>query len=553
MTINVANTTLTNTFEYLVNRTNELSDALTTKVVTADSNTTSGNSAITGTFSANVYVVGNSASNTSISAPNTEQKSSGEYFLNANGSWTRASILANSGIIANSSGIFVNANTGIVVNTAGVFVDSVYIGTLTSNNATRLGGTLAASYVQNTDSRTLSGNLTFSGANVRFTGANVKFTGASLSDVTVVSGTWGGTPIALNKGGTGATTDSGARTALGLGTMATQSESGVTITGGSITGITQLAVAAGGANALTVNSTSTTIAFGSNTALRANSTSTLIAFGGDTALISNSISTVIAFDGDTALKANSTSTTVGVDTPSTVIAAGGANTLTVNSTAVNIGGAIRVSDTQVINSTAGLTNISALDATTISTIENSISTGSMVTFERFLSPGVYSKPVGLLGVKVIVGAGGGGSCTFTSGPNDNEVTSFNAGGNGGIGIKYIPAASMAANVSVTVGSGGAAGGVLAGGDNPVGPAGGAGGSSSFGTFVTATGGRGATPTADGAIGVGANASFYAKGGAGGILDNFQTSPGLGNDWGYGAPSSARVAGEPGIVIIEEYF
>jgi hypothetical protein len=251
MTINVANTTLTNTFEYLVNRTNELSNALTTKVVTADSNTTSGNAAITGTFSANVYIVGNSASNTSISAPNTEQKSSGEYFLNANGSWSRASPLANSGIIANSSGVFVNANTGIVVNTAGVFVDSVYIGTLTSNNATRLGGTLAASYVQNTDSRTLSGNLVFSGANTNFTGANVKFTGASLSDVTVVSGTWGGTPIALDKGGTGATTDSGARTALGLGTMATQSGSAVTITGGSITGITDLAIADGGTGSST--------------------------------------------------------------------------------------------------------------------------------------------------------------------------------------------------------------------------------------------------------------------------------------------------------------
>ena len=251
MTITVANTTLTNTFEYFVNRTNELSNALTTKVVTADSNTTSGNAAITGTFSANVYIVGNSASNTSISAPNTEQKSSGEYFLNANGSWSRASVLANSGIIANSSGTFVNANTGIVVNTAGVFVDSVYIGTLTSNNATRLGGTLAASYVQNTDSRTLSGNLVFSGANTNFTGANVKFTGASLSDVTVVSGTWGGTPIALNKGGTGATTDSGARTALGLGTMATQSGSAVTITGGSITGITDLAIADGGTGSST--------------------------------------------------------------------------------------------------------------------------------------------------------------------------------------------------------------------------------------------------------------------------------------------------------------
>lgn len=87
MTIVVANTTLTNTFEFLVNRTTELADAMSTKVVTADSNTTTGNAAITGTFSANVYSVGNSTVNTSISSPNTVQKSSGDYYLNANGSW----------------------------------------------------------------------------------------------------------------------------------------------------------------------------------------------------------------------------------------------------------------------------------------------------------------------------------------------------------------------------------------------------------------------------------------------------------------------------------
>jgi hypothetical protein len=41
---------------------------------------------------------------------------------------------------------------------------------LTSNNSSYLGGTLAAAYVQNTDSRTLSGNLVFSGANNTVTG-----------------------------------------------------------------------------------------------------------------------------------------------------------------------------------------------------------------------------------------------------------------------------------------------------------------------------------------------------------------------------------------------
>jgi len=52
--------------------------------------------------------------------------------------------------------------------------------------------------------------------------------------------------LPLANGGTGASTASGARTNLGLGTIATQDASNVAITGGSITGITDLAVADGG-------------------------------------------------------------------------------------------------------------------------------------------------------------------------------------------------------------------------------------------------------------------------------------------------------------------
>ena len=76
----------------------------------------------------------------------------------------------------------------------------------------------------------------------------VAITGGSITGIT---------PLALVDGGTGSSTAAGARTNLGLasgattsvGTMATQNASSVTITGGSIAGITNLAIADGGTGA----------------------------------------------------------------------------------------------------------------------------------------------------------------------------------------------------------------------------------------------------------------------------------------------------------------
>lgn len=86
------------------------------------------------------------------------------------------------------------------------------------------GGTLSATAF----SGPLTGNVT---GNVSGTAANVTGT------------------VAVANGGTGATTNSGARTNLGLGTIATQAANSVAITGGSISGITDLAVADGGTGA----------------------------------------------------------------------------------------------------------------------------------------------------------------------------------------------------------------------------------------------------------------------------------------------------------------
>lgn len=63
-------------------------------------------------------------------------------------------------------------------------------------------------------------------------------TSSSLTTVgTIGTGVWQGTAIAIAYGGTGATTASGARTALELGTIATQNANNVSISGGTIDNI----------------------------------------------------------------------------------------------------------------------------------------------------------------------------------------------------------------------------------------------------------------------------------------------------------------------------
>lgn len=92
MTVTVANVANTNTFDYWRVRTNELATAMSNVVVTT-ANPAVGNASIIGTFTANVLAgntvyLSNSTSNVTISIPNTVQKSTGDYFLNANGLWT---------------------------------------------------------------------------------------------------------------------------------------------------------------------------------------------------------------------------------------------------------------------------------------------------------------------------------------------------------------------------------------------------------------------------------------------------------------------------------
>jgi hypothetical protein len=90
----------------------------------------------------------------------------------------------------------------------------------------------------------------------------------------------------------------------------------------------------------------------------------------------------------------------------------------------------------------------------------------------FNTPGTFTLPPGITSVKVTV-VGGGGGGTPAGGEHDGGV-----GGKGGVGIKVVT--GLSAPVAVTVGTGG---------NVP----GGAGNSTTFGPFVTATGGNGGNP------------------------------------------------------------
>lgn len=83
-------------------------------------------------------------------------------------------------------------------------------------------------------------------------------------NLTVTGTTTLSTVLPVVSGGTGASTASAARTSLGLGTIATQASSSVSITGGSITGITDLLPADGGTGRSTLTAKSVLVGNGTD-------------------------------------------------------------------------------------------------------------------------------------------------------------------------------------------------------------------------------------------------------------------------------------------------
>jgi hypothetical protein len=147
-------------------------------------------------------------------------------------------------------------------------------------------------------------------------------------------------------------------------------------------------------------------------------------------------------------------------------------------------------------------------------VSQAISAGGDYIMTAYTSPATWTKPAGLKAVKItVIGAGGNGG-NGTDGPNYTVNRGGNGGG-GGAAIEYIDAPAIPGPVSVTVGSAPSK-------------------TSSFGPFLSATGGTNGTNTPNSSPAPGGP---YAGGvGSGGTV-NFTGGYGFGN-----ATPSERFAG-----------
>ena len=189
--------------------------------------------------------------------------------------------------------------------------------------------------------------------------------------------------------------------------------------------------------------------------------------------------------------------------------------------------------------------------------------GGFSNIQVFTSSGTFTVPAGITKVKVTVVGGGAGATNYSA-----TFGSSGGGGAGGTAIKIISGLTPGGTVSVTVGTGGAAGT--------------GGGTSSFGAYCSATGGStgsvGSSNNKPGVGGTGSSGDINITGGIGGASGSGSASGGcsfmggggcsatdstygatLVNGQAYGSGGGAAVSnsagyvagvGKAGVVIVE---
>jgi hypothetical protein len=243
------------------------------------------------------------------------------------------------------------------------------------------------------------------------------------------------------------------------------------------------------------------------------------------------------------------------------VANGGTGKSTVTSGALLIGAGTSAM-TELVGSTPGQAVVWNGTTFTTGTVA-----GAADGINVYVAPGTWTKPSGLLQVKVtVVGAGGAGGSAPT--PTNGAAT---GGGSGGAAIRWIPAVTIPGPVAITAGAGtnsfgafaSATAGAAGSGSSGAIATGGAGGSGTSGTINIAGNRGGGSYSNPGQTqqfsGAGAPSILGIGGGnvySGGVV-NGNPGTGYGGGGGGGAKSGPGTAvggtGAPGIVIVEEFY
>lgn len=398
----------------------------------------------------------------------------------------------------------------------------------------------------------------------------------------------GQTGVSIPNGSTYILAVTGTDATLAGGTMMAQNSNNVSITGGSITGITDLAVADGGTGASNASSARTNLgaaASGANTDI----TSVLLSNTGLTVYDTDASHKLSIVPGSN-LTANRTFTVTTGDADRTLSMSGditapaaatisGTNTGDQNTfSTISVSGQSDVvadsgSDTLTLVAGTGMTITTSAPGDSITFAASASATPDYI-MQKYTSPATWTKPAGLVAVKVtVIGGGGGNAPTGTKG----------GAGGGGTAILYLDAPAIPGPQPVTVGSGGPTTAPTVGGTSSFGalasatggaagsPGGGAGGSGASGT-VNVDGGQGGTSFSFSVGGQPATIATFTGNGGNSIMgqggsNKISAGPGpapvnlpanAGLSYGGGAsgvmgPSSSGAAGAGGIVIVEEFY